>query len=114
MGIEFIITLIKIMVVVSIFFVWVVRYSNIEKEFKEYGFANWFRDVMGIIKLSACGMILSGQTSFLLLAAIILGVLMCAAFIVHIKVKHTLIQMLPSFSLMCASIILGLSAVSLF
>jgi hypothetical protein len=42
----------KILVVTSIFFVWVVRYENIVKEFEEYGIPAWVRDLTGILKLT--------------------------------------------------------------
>jgi hypothetical protein len=99
--------LVKIFVIVSIFFVWVVRYSNIVEEFQAYGLPNWFRDFMGIIKLSACLMIIYNQTELVLLAAGILAILMFSAFVVHIKYKHTIMQMIPSFLLMCASFLIA-------
>ena len=108
MYLDIIISLLKIFIVTSIFFVWVVRYQNIVKEFGEYNFPNWFRDIMGIIKLSACLMILNGNPYLIIFSATILASLMLAAFFIHIRSKHTLLQMAPSFSLMCASFILGL------
>ena len=42
----------KIIVTVSILFVWFIRYDNIKKEFIEYGYATWFRDLIGILKIS--------------------------------------------------------------
>ena len=36
------ILLLKIIIVASIFFVWVVRYNNIVTEFKEYQYPDWF------------------------------------------------------------------------
>lgn len=94
---------IKIFIGVSIFFVWVVRYPNIVEEFKEYGFPHWFREILGIIKCSIAVMLLIGSAPLTLLAALILSLLMIAAVIVHIRHHHTLLQMLPSFSLVCAN-----------
>ena len=42
----------KILVATSIYFVWVVRYENIVKEFKEFDLPEWLRDVTGILKMS--------------------------------------------------------------
>ncbi|RAP32131.1 hypothetical protein DID75_05335 [Candidatus Marinamargulisbacteria bacterium SCGC AG-410-N11] len=111
MNIELLVSILKIVIVVSISFVWIVRYSNIVKEFEEYNFPNWFRDSMGIIKLSACGMIVVGSHSLVLLATAILSLLMLAAFFTHIKYKHSLIQMIPSFSLMASSIFIALNTI---
>ena len=52
--------LLRILLAVSLFFVWVVRYDNIVKEFRDdYDLPNWLRDLVGIIKLSCAGMILT-------------------------------------------------------
>ena len=107
MNLEIVITLCKIVIITSIAFVWVVRYSNIVDEFKHYQLPNWFRDIMGIIKLSSCGMFITGEPALTLIACIILSTLMFAAMLMHIKVKHTVAQMVPSFSLLCLSLFIG-------
>ena len=52
---ETVLLALKIILVSSIFFVWVVRYQNIIKEFAEYNLPNWLRDFIGIIKITFCG-----------------------------------------------------------
>ena len=47
-----IIEALKIISGVAIFFVWVVRYDNIKKEFNEYQLPTWLRDLVGILKIS--------------------------------------------------------------
>ena len=42
----------KVLLCTSLFFVWVVRYESITKEFEEYNLPNWLRDLVGILKLS--------------------------------------------------------------
>ena len=42
----------KILVGVSILFVWVVRYHNIVEEFKLYHLPDWLRDLVGILKIT--------------------------------------------------------------
>jgi hypothetical protein len=100
----------KIILASSIFFVWVVRYENIIKEFSEYGFPNWFRDFIGIIKISFCGILISGNADLLQLAAGSMAILMAAAFVTHIKFKHTLQQMLPSLGLLTICAILFINS----
>ena len=59
---ELIFDLLRILLSVSLFFVWVVRYDNIVKEFKhDYNLPDWLRDIVGIIKLSCAGMILTNK-----------------------------------------------------
>ena len=108
------ISLLKIIIIVSIFYVWVVRYSNIVKEFNEYNLPNWFRDSMGIIKLSCSLMIISAYPELVLLASSILVVLMLSAVFTHIKAKHSLLQMVPSFGLMISSALIGLHTLGFF
>ena len=97
----------KIFIAVSLFFVWVIRYSNIVDEFRDYGYPNWFRDFMGILKLSCASFLLTGQRELILVSGGVLTVLMSAAFFTHLRVNHKPIQMLPSFSLMCAAIFIS-------
>ena len=103
-----IISILKTLILVSLFFVWVVRYSNIVSEFKEYGLPDWFRDVMGIVKLTFGLMIFQGASTLVVLGAMGLAVLMTAAVFMHIKVKHAFFQMIPSLSLLGASVFIVL------
>ena len=57
----------KLIVGVSIFFVWVVRYSNIIEEFKQFQLPDWLRDMVGIFKLSFAVMIQSDSAQLCLL-----------------------------------------------
>ena len=50
--IESILLALKILVAGSIFFVWVVRYDNIVKEFEVYGLSVQLRDLVGIFSNS--------------------------------------------------------------
>ena len=50
--IDVIIEALKIIAAVSVFFVWVVRYDNIKKEFQSYNLPKMFRDLVGILKIS--------------------------------------------------------------
>ena len=98
----------KIILVSSIFFVWVVRYENIVKEFNEYNFPHWFRDFIGILKLSFCGILISGNTELIKFASGGMAFLMAAAFFVHVKFNHKWLQMVPSLSLLmiCSALFL--------
>lgn len=100
----------KIVLSASIFFVWVVRYDNIIKEFAEYSFPNWFRDLMGIIKITFCGILISGNSELIHFAAGSMAILMFAAFLTHIKFKHTVLQTLPSVSLLSIRVFLFIAS----
>jgi hypothetical protein len=100
---ELVAALLKVLVPVAIFFVWVVRYENIVAEFKHYSIPNWARDLTGIVKLSFAAMILSNGPLLKIGAAGIVG-LMLAALVTHLRVKNQPAKMLPAFALMLASL----------
>ena len=51
----------KIVLSISLFFVWVVRYRDRIEEFKDYDYPYWFRDFIGIIMLSFSVMIMNNK-----------------------------------------------------
>ena len=67
---------IKIIMFVSILFVWVVRYENIVKEFKEYQYPDWLRDFVGIIKISFVAMLFNSNSNVVVLGSAGIIVLM--------------------------------------
>jgi hypothetical protein len=91
---------IKIIIIASIFFVWVVRYQNIIQEFKHYQLPDWLRDLVGILKLSFALMIQSSNTSLILIGSGGIALLMVAALLTHVKVKNPPPKMLPALSLL--------------
>ena len=95
----------KILVLTSIFFVWVVRYENIVKEFEEYGIPAWLRDLTGILKLTFAVMLLFGQQDRYLPLFGSLGIvgLMACAQVVHIRAGTALFRRLPSLVLLMLS-----------
>ena len=95
-----------IIVAASIFFVWVVRYENIISEFKEYGIPSWVRDFVGILKIAFAAILVSQDGPLIVLASAAVTLMMAAAVMSHVRVKHPIYKMLPSLSLMtiCAFI----------
>lgn len=102
----------KILVATSIFFVWVVRYDNIIKEFKEYGLPEWLRDLTGILKLAFAVMLLFSVHDKALGLAGSGGIaaLMLAAQATHLRSGTQLFRRLPSFALLAISLFIFYSA----
>lgn len=100
-----IILTLKILIATSIFFVWVVRYKNILKEFEEYALPAWLRDLTGIIKLTFAAMLLFGQQDRYVpfLGALGIAVLMGCAQIVHIRAGTGVLRRGPSLVLLFLS-----------
>ena len=87
--IEILIEALKIVAAVAVFFVWVVRYDNIKKEFKKFGFPSWFRDMVGILKISFTFMLHSANNETILLGSIGIVSLMIGAILTHVKIKKS-------------------------
>tara|TARA_B100000886_G_C20208414_1_gene401379 strand:+ start:181 stop:516 length:336 start_codon:yes stop_codon:yes gene_type:complete len=104
-NIEFI-ELIKVIVLVSVLFVWVIRYDNIIDEFNQYKLPNWLRDLVGIIKLIAVYLINFSSPNLGKIGALAIAILMGAAIFTHIRVKNPLHKMVPSTTLMIISVII--------
>ena len=106
MNIETSINILKIISTVAIFFVWVVRYDNIIKEFNEYGLPNWLRDFVGILKLSFSAMLMSSSDELILIGSAGISILMFCALGTHVRINNKLFKMIPSLTLMSFSIII--------
>ncbi|MBC7714219.1 MAG: DoxX family protein [Rhizobacter sp.] len=102
--INVLIEVLKIIVFSSILFVWVIRYTNIVEEFKSYGYPNWLRDVVGILKISFAIMLLNQSEQISKIGAGGIAALMLAALFTHFKVKNPYFKILPSLTLLVFSL----------
>ena len=96
----------KIIVGVSIIFVWVVRYSNIIEEFKQFQLPDWLRDMVGIFKLSFSVIIQSDLAQLVLIGSGGISMLMGEALFTHFRVNTPYFKRLPSLSLMIICVML--------
>lgn len=99
---------IKIFVATSIFFVWVVRYDNILKEFSEFGYPDWLRDLTGILKMSFAAMLLFGplDNSLNVIGSGGIAALMLAAQGAHLRSGTKAFRRLPSLVLLVFSLVI--------
>ena len=102
--------LLKYILLVSVLFVWIVRYENIVLEFKSYRLPDWLRDFVGICKITCVVLINFGTPNLVKVGTVALALLMTAAFLVHIKVKNNAFKMIPSFALGSICVLLFLNA----
>ena len=93
----------------AIFYVWVVKYQNIVKEFKEFQLPDWLRDIVGVFKLTFALMIISTNNKIALIGSLGIAILMVAALLTHLKVKNPFYKMIPSMSLMVISSLIFLN-----
>ena len=116
---EWISIVIQLIIAVSIFNVWVLRFGkptswrggtakNMKEEFRTYGLPNWFMILIGSLKITLATLLIIGIWVPVLVrpAAIGMGVLMLGAIIMHFKVKDSSIKSLPAFTFLILSIAL--------
>ena len=102
-----IIQCLKIIVTTAIFFVWFVRYENIKKEFNEYNFPNWFRDLVGILKISFTIMLHSSTNDVVIIGTFGIFFLMIGAVYTHVRIKSSFRKYIASVAMlaMCGLIL---------
>ncbi len=116
---EYIIISVQIIIALSIFNVWILRYGkssewragsakNMKEEFEAYGLPFWFMNVIGFLKLLFAILLLVGIwfPDFTKPAAIGIAILMIGAIFMHVKVKDPLKKSLPAFSLLVLSMLI--------
>tara|TARA_B100000212_G_C27322805_1_gene510958 strand:+ start:320 stop:658 length:339 start_codon:yes stop_codon:yes gene_type:complete len=101
----------KIIVTSAIFFVWFIRYDNIKKEFKEYNLPTWFRDLVGILKISFSIMIHSNNKDIVLIGSLGILALMFGAVITHIRMKNNFRKYIASVAMLTITSLILLSSI---
>ena len=97
---ELFIGILRIVVLVTILFVWVVRYDNIRNEFREYKLPKWLRDLVGVLKITCAVLMNSNENALILVGSGGLMILMTAALYTHLRVKNPFYKMLPALSML--------------
>ena len=94
----------KVISSVAIFFVWVVRYDNIRKEFVEYNLPSWVRDLVGILKLSFAMMLQFSNEEVVKIGALGISVLMLGAVVTHLRLKSNFRRYIASVAMLSISV----------
>jgi hypothetical protein len=103
LDIQYMVESVKIIATVAIFFIWFIRYDNIKKEFLEYGYPTWFRDLVGILKISFSIMLHSSLDNVVAIGSIGIAMLMSGAVFTHIKVKSSFRKYIASVAMLSIS-----------
>ena len=103
----------QLIVAVSIVIVWVFRFDNIVKEFKQYGLSDLIRTMVGSAKIALATLLVAGiwYPSLVLIPSLIMAFLMLSAQYFHFKVKNPWQKRIPSLFLLV--LCLFIAAVSL-
>ena len=102
------ISALKIIAAVSVYFVWVVRYENIKKEFKSYKLPKMFRDFIGILKISFTVMLQFEDNNLIIIGSLGIIVLMLGAVATHVRMKNPARDMLPAITMLSIGLIIFL------
>lgn len=92
----------QLIVAVSIAVVWIFRFDNIVKEFKQYKLSNLTRTMVGAAKISMATLLVAGiwYPALVLVPALLIAFLMLSAQYFHFKAKNPLEKRLPSLFLL--------------
>lgn len=96
----------QFVIAASVLFVWIFRFDNIVKEFREYGYPDVFRSIIGAAKIALSTLLIAGIwcPEFVLGAAVGMAMLMAGAQASHLKVRHRAPAFAPSFVLLVLSL----------
>jgi hypothetical protein len=97
----------------SVAYVWIFRYDNVIREFKQFGLSDLTRNFVGVSKIAVSTLIIAGiwHEQFVLIPAVLMGLFMIAAQFYHFKIKNPFIKHLPSLILLILSAIIAISSI---
>ncbi len=100
--------LVQLTVAISVAYVWIFRFHNVVKEFKQFGLSDLTRSAIGATKISLATLLVVGiwYSPLVLIPSVLMGLLMIGAQYFHFKIKNPFIKHLPSLILLvlCAFI----------
>ena len=102
--IDSVVDALKIISSVAIFFVWVVRYDNIKKEFIDYNLPTWVRDLVGILKISFAAMLQFSNEGLVKIGALGISILMFGAVVTHLRLKSNFRRYIASVAMLSISV----------
>ncbi len=102
----------QLIVSISVLFVWVFRFHNVEKEFKQFGLSVTIRSAVGASKIALATLLLVGlcQPCYVFYSAILMGFFMLSAQYFHFKLKNPLQQRIPSFIFLSLCVFIALQS----
>lgn len=105
----------QIIVAFSIGIVWIFRFDNIVKEFKQYGLSDFVRTLVGSTKIVLATLLITGiwYPSLVLIPAIIMAFLMLSAQYFHFKVSNPWHKHLPSLFLLALCVYIALESLKI-
>ena len=102
----------QLVLAISVGYVWIFRFDNIVKEFKQYGLSDLTRNMVGAAKIVLATLLITGIwfPSLVFIPALLMAFLMACAQFFHFKVKNPWSKHIPSLLLLAVSLFVALSA----
>jgi len=109
-------SLLQLVVALSILIVWVFRFDNIVKEFKQYQLSEFTRTAVGASKIVLATLLVVGiwYPALVLIPALLMGLLMLGAQYFHFKVNNPWQKRVPSLVLLLLCLYIAADTVNLF
>ena len=101
-----VVVLAQLVIALSVIIVWVFRFDNIVKEFKQYGLPDLVRTMVGAAKIALATLLVAGiwYPGLVLVPALLMAFLMLCAQVAHIKVRNPWHKYVPSLVLLLLSL----------
>ena len=105
----------QIIVALSIVYVWVFRFDNIVKEFKQFGISDLTRTIVGATKIALSTLLIAGiwYPALLLVPALLMAFLMVSAQYFHFKVNNPWLKHMPSLFLLALCLYIASAALKI-
>ena len=102
----------QLVIALSVGYVWIFRFDNIVKEFKQYGLSDLTRTLVGASKIVLATLLVTGiwYPKLVFIPALIMAFLMASAQYFHFKVKNPWLKHLPSLFLLVLSLFVAFLA----
>ena len=99
----------QVIVALSIGYVWIFRFDNIVKEFKQYGLSDLTRTIVGSSKIALSTLLIAGiwYPGLVLIPTLLIAFLMLAAQYFHFKVSNSWRKHIPSLLLLILSLFIA-------
>jgi hypothetical protein len=109
MEMEEFLSFIQICLAVSVAYVWVFRFENVVKDFKQFGLSDLIRNFVGVSKIALSTLLVAGIwfSPLVQIPSIIMGLFMLAAQYNHFRIKNSFIKHVPSLILLMLCVIIA-------
>lgn len=107
---ENLIKILQLTVAISVAYVWIFRYHNVVKEFKQFELSDLTRNFVGATKISLATLLVVGiwYSPLVFTSSILMALLMISAQYFHFKISNPFIKHLPSLFLLILCVVIAI------